>query len=228
MRKNNSGPFIVLRLIFTRNQVLAALTGAFLCAGPLPLGGDTTTLSTLYPAPYGSYNNLSAGKLTVKEDASLSGTVNLNSVQISGLSAPTAAQDPATKAWVDQQFAAYKPTPTCMPSTCSAAEPKCGQTTTGTDNCGGTCSKTGPACTYTTTTCQAQCMYCPAWSSGYTGCWSWINTTLGEPGYTTYSPTSTYYCNDGRATICTYAGDASCPGKILPPQYCTATNTPSN
>lgn len=42
-------------------------------------------------------------------------------------------------------------TPPCTPTTCNAAEPACGQTTTGTNNCGGSCTKTGPACPQTFT-----------------------------------------------------------------------------
>ncbi len=36
--------------------------------------------------------------------------------------------------------------PACVATTCSAAQPACGQTTTGTDNCGSSCSKVGTAC----------------------------------------------------------------------------------
>lgn len=44
-------------------------------------------------------------------------------------------------------YAVAQSTGTCTPNgSCSAATPACGQTTTGTDNCGNTCSKTGPVC----------------------------------------------------------------------------------
>ena len=46
---------LVLRLELTQKRCLFALTLAFLCFQPRPLGSETQTLTTYYPAPYGGY-----------------------------------------------------------------------------------------------------------------------------------------------------------------------------
>lgn len=49
---------ITLQLKVTRKHVLAMLAAFFLCWHPKPLGSETLTLTTYYPAPYGGYANL--------------------------------------------------------------------------------------------------------------------------------------------------------------------------
>jgi len=65
------------------------------------------------------------------------------------------------------------PPPPCTPTTCNAPNPACGQTTYGTDNCGGPCSKTGPACPpppCTPTTCNAPEPACGQTTYGTDNC----------------------------------------------------------
>ena len=46
---------VVLQLKLTQKRCLFALAFAFLCFHPRPLGSETLSLSTYYPAPYGGY-----------------------------------------------------------------------------------------------------------------------------------------------------------------------------
>ncbi len=60
----------------------------------------------------------------------------------------------------------------CVPNgSCSAAAPACGTTTTGTDNCGGSCSKTGPACACVPNgSCSASAPACGTTTTGTDNC----------------------------------------------------------
>lgn len=46
---------VVLQFKLSRKHCLFALAFAFLCFHPRPLGSETLTLTTYYPAPYGGY-----------------------------------------------------------------------------------------------------------------------------------------------------------------------------
>ena len=57
----------------------------------------------------------------------------------------------------------------CTPTSCDAPTPACDQTTTGTDNCGNSCSKTGAACC-TVTSCDAPTPACDQTTTGTNNC----------------------------------------------------------
>lgn len=56
---------IVLRLVFSKNQIWALLTASLLLASALGIQGDSLTLTTYYPAPYGNYTSLTTKNLKV-------------------------------------------------------------------------------------------------------------------------------------------------------------------
>ena len=56
---------VVLQLRLTQKRCLFALTLAFLCFHPRPLGSETLTLTTYYPAPYGGYVGLLSTQQTL-------------------------------------------------------------------------------------------------------------------------------------------------------------------
>lgn len=78
---------ITLQLKLTRKHFLAMLAAFFLCWHPKPLGSETLTLTTYYPAPYGGYANLLTTGRTLLARDSTSPSSDTNFVGI-GLNNP--------------------------------------------------------------------------------------------------------------------------------------------
>jgi RHS repeat-associated protein len=123
-----------------------------------------------------------------------------------------------------------QPPPPCTPTICNAPEPACDQTTYGTDNCGGPCSKTGPACPPPPCTpfiCNAPDPACDQTTYGTDNC----GGSCSKTGPACPPPPCTpFICNapDPACDQTTYGtdncgGPCSKTGPACPPSSCTST-----
>ncbi|MFA6092543.1 MAG: hypothetical protein WCU88_03670 [Elusimicrobiota bacterium] len=93
---NGSERLITIQFRFTKAQMIALLSGLFLCLQVHEISSEEFTLTTYYPAPYGTYRNLLSTKETVlgRDKAAGSGT-NPEYVRIGNKTAAVAAGWPA-------------------------------------------------------------------------------------------------------------------------------------